>query len=460
MKKTLGLVFLLIIMLIPMAVKKSVNENIEERITFFEQRGVNVKIVSEEGYFSSKRNFELTIKDANKFANYIGGISSSLNHIASFMKDGKSNLEGLVFKGDIENSNINYFADIKANIYLDTVGDEDKKDKNGPYSVIVDKKLLNFDLLFTNKGIFKKAKLKDIDEEFVFEKGKGNLKISGQKLINYSTDKRIEVETILDRFMFSMVEKYGKFKTSFEDLEYSLDVKNQLIGKGNFSLKDFQFSDDSFVFKFDSIYTSSEGKLKDAKYSLENELKLSKLTGKNSDINEKLNIENLKIKFDFSRIDYVSLEKLKESYAKSEEIFLNDKLSKAEFLNKYDKQLAEVFKNLEILLNKGLSLKVDASLDKFSFGGSEIEFLDIDLDAKLKENNLNTLTRNPFGFLNFLDVDGEIVIDEKGFETISAFSGGLLAMMLNDYIKKDAKKLIFDIKFKDGNLSINNKKLL
>lgn len=471
MKKGLFLVLLLIVVaLVPMGVKKYVNENIQERVSVFKQRGIDVKMSNEKGYFSSIRDFELTITDEKKFAAYLSSLSSDMKFISSFIfgtAGGKDLFKGLVFKGNIENSNINYFSDIKANIYLaklpSKIMERISKDKTNPLYKALEKKLINFDMLFSNKGVFKQSNLRNIDETFTPKDDRGSLivKVLGQEVKNNSDDKKIKIKDTLDKFFFDLFTGHNKIAGGFENLEHTYDGQDKFLADASLSIKNILFKDDEkVIFKINSIYNTSSGKVEDDNYTVNGKFKLSDLLFQGKRAYEVLILKDLKIDLDILDIHYPSLKTFMNVYQENEMIlmkYMNYEISRVEYSRKAAEYQKQVVEKVFSLINKGLKIKVDASLDDFFFQTTKIKSLDIDLDAKLKENNINLSMKTPMELLAFVEVDGKIVVDEKGFETISNTSGGMLGMFLANYIKKDGKNLIFDIKFKDGKLNINNK---
>ncbi len=466
MKKAIVFVIVLVaIALAPILVKSYVDKNIQNKISVLDQRGVDLKILSEKGYFSSLRDFELRIKDVEKFAVYIGSISTNLNFFSSLMtssEEVKKFLEEMVFKGNIENSNINYFANIKVNTYLDKVSDEFirelRKDKTNPLYVALDKKLLNFDMEFSNKGIFKNSKLKDIDEKFNSQKGDTlDLKVFGQKLENNSDDKKIKIKTNLDEFLVDFENKKESFKFSFEDLDYDYSGESNLIADVSMDFKNILMDTGEVKFNIADIYSSSKGDLKKDKYDLTSTLKLSNFKGEDKISNIDSRMDSFKLDFDILGLDYTSVKEFMNYYNQSQAKALSIKDDAALF-TEYMKQTQEMMRFLLVIVNKGFDIKINTNLDDLSYAKDSIKSLKIDLDANIKENKFDINKTHPLALLDSLAVKANVKIDEKGFETLSKFVPPL-AMMLSSYAKKESDDIIFNIEFKNGNLSVNNQNL-
>ncbi len=454
-------VILAIFALVPMLVKTYVDENIQDEVSVLSKKGVELKILNENGYFSSVRDFELSIKDVEKFAMSMKDISSNLSLFSSLMTspDFRKFFEKMLFKGSIENSNINYFDDIKVNIYLDKVSDELMKDlakdKTNPLYIVLEKKLLNFDMNFSNKGVFKTSRLKDIDEKFKSQEGETlDLKILAQSLENHS-DKKLKIKTVLDKFFINFMDKQENFEFSFEDFEYNYSGKDDFVADASMTFKNTSVNTDELRFDIADVYSDSKGDVKENKYDVRTVSKISDFKFEDKLSGIKSSLDSFKLDMDILGLDYPSARELMDYYYNSQSniLTINDDKDK---LMQYMKDTEKMVSFLVVVLNKGFNIKMNTNLDELSYASDSIKYLNINLDAKIKENNFDMNKTHPLVLLSYLDVKSKIKIDEKGFETLAKFVPPL-AMVLSAYAKKENDHMVFDIEFKNGNLSINAK---
>jgi hypothetical protein len=119
----------------------------------------------------------------------------------------------------------------------------------------------------------------------------------------------------------------------------------------------------------------------------------------------------------------------------------------------------------EKMLQQGVRVKIDPlKVAKFSFKDSKMqkrfEAMNLRLDARLKPNQLDP--RNPMAMMlmiAYLEADGKVTMEKKDLEQILAELDPGMRMMVEQYVKYEGKRAVFDLRFEQGNLLINGKPL-
>ncbi len=450
MKKKLFLgVFIVILVLMPMALKKYIDEEIEDEIKLLEKRGLDLKIIKHKGYFSSQRNFELSIKDVDKFLYYLKTFSFHTDYVNLLIKENnaKKFLKDLSLKGNIQNSNINYFANINVDAYLDSFSSsimvELSKDKMNPLYIIVEKKLLNMNIIFDNTLNFQYFKLRDIDEVF---KNKNTdflkFKILGQEIKNISKKNKVMYRALGKKFLF----KDKKSELRLNNFEYDLFYKNTWEYKENLNIDKIFIKLNNFELKSKNIHLENNSNLKENLYSSKYKIELGNSILK--EIGRDISIDKILLDVDFSNLDYKTLRKIQELYLKIED----EDFLKETFVNDNKKFVDE----LNTLFHKTFKVKIGVNIfnliDKNSISLKDIN---IKLDEKVLKNNINlSKVQNIAELMEIIDSDIYISLLKEDLENIVKLNL-FLAMILFPFTKEENNKFIFDIKTKKGKIFIN-----
>jgi len=102
------------------------------------------------------------------------------------------------------------------------------------------------------------------------------------------------------------------------------------------------------------------------------------------------------------------------------------------------------------------SVKVDAKPMKIDFGK-----LTIDLESKLKENSVDLSKRtSQMMLIQYLEANGKVVLKRKDLDTILKLVPPTTAMMISAFVKNSGEDALFELKFENGHLTINGKKVM
>lgn len=477
-KMILGGIVVAAIALAPLGVKNMIDKSIDLKKTELSNIGVFLSIEKDEGYINSTRDFKVTIKDENKFKEYFK--SSVIKEypayeilIDEFMKEETKNfdefLKGIVFKGNIKNSNLNPSSDIKVYAYLDSLSNEImndiKKDKEASEIImpLFEKEALAFNMVFDSKSKLKTISLKDINEKIkstnkAGEKAEGNFQLLGYEIINKSTDKEIIADAKLDKIQFDIDSK-SDVNIVLNNLKYNINYESQFVNNGKMQIDNINLVADSKVdINLGKTEVDSSGVVTNGVYSAKSNMKTKNFKIKDEQTNISLNDLNLNMYFD--DVDYKSLKNLTDAYnTYSFENLKAASLPKEERIVEMQKNVLPLLKELTTFLNNGLSMKIDSNLLGFNNGQLKLDDIKFDLDAKLNKNDLNVQSLNQLVILSLLNVDANLEMMEKDFVNLTGVINPQFAQMMTMYAKREDGKVLFDLDLKKGKIEVNGQKV-
>lgn len=466
------------IALAPMAAKSVIDTTIETQKTNLEKNGINLNILNNTGYFSSNREFELRIENVEKFKDFLSSlaVNKDMAYDKIFSKLKKRDIEkfdkfvkGMVFKGNISNSNINPSSDIEAYTYLHKFSDETmtylEKDETGKKYILpfLKEEGIAFTTVLSNEGKIKTVSLKDINETLEKTKKSGktetmDFKVLGHKYVNKSTDTNIIGNMNLDKMAFAFNGR-NDVKMSFNKLAYDFDYLNELISKGSMTLGSVEIiakKGEKAVLKDTKV--TSDGYLKDNKY-------FANVTFENNGfelISRKSDLSLKKVNFDFaiSNANYEALTKLNKSYMAFESASLDvqgmSRIERKKHLANISQPLID---SLGEVVNSGLDLDINLDLQKLLFKKLNLEDAKVNVMATLKKNDLNIKTFNKLFLLGVIDADINIEMTENDLKHIINTANPKIAPMIMMYAKIENKKATFHLNLKDGKIQVNGKKV-
>jgi hypothetical protein len=100
------IIALIVIILIPKMTKIIIDNSISSKQIILKENGINLQIVSHEGYFNSTREVSIQIQDANKLLNWTEIDIQAFSEMLGLSPEYFSRFNGLLFKGTIKNTNI------------------------------------------------------------------------------------------------------------------------------------------------------------------------------------------------------------------------------------------------------------------------------------------------------------------------------------------------------------------
>ncbi len=440
--------------------KNIIQNSIDEGLQNLNQYGLNCKVTKNEGFFNQKREFNLEIKDGNKlkekYIHEMGKIVSEYKVIADILSKkldksfGKS-LEKLQFKGSITNSNLNPFADVKANIYLSDIKDMVKKPPI--LQQMLDKKTLNFDLSYNNKGKLKNLKLKNIDDKFTDKKESVDTKVIGFNIKNKPSENKIVLNMSLKTLsldFFKQGTKEGGI--GFDGLTYNIDYKNMYDSSAEASFSKMTFKDEKSGegISIGKSKTASTIKNKNDKCSLNTDFTTEDIEIKAR--GQSLKIEDIEFDMQIKDFDAPTYKKILASNVKTTAMALN----KAP-ISKIRQAQEEQLEHMKTLVQKGFKIKFDFGVKGVQFLATNIENAKLKIDSKILPNSNNL---QGLDVLNIFDIKANLSLTNEDFDTISKLAPPQFFKMAQAYAKKEGNKTIFELILKDGKPTINGKPLM
>jgi hypothetical protein len=475
-KAILGGVVLTALILAPIGIRNLVDTTIESQKLILNEKGILLSIDKSEGYLNTKRDFTLTITSEEKFKEYFTDILLEKYPIYEMfinnIKKGDTKkfdafLKGIVFKGNIKNSNINPSSDIEVYTYLDKFSDEImskiKADKESAEFMLplFDKESLAFNILFDSKAKIKTFSLKDIDENMkatskAGKKMKARFQILGHELTNNSNDTAIISNVKLDKLNID-INANEKVNFAVNEIKYNMNYKNQFINNGKLEIQKINIKiNDNRNLQLGKTKLFSSGLITNEVYSVNSTIATSKF--KLKDKNTNTSLDDLNIDLYFNDLDYKNIEKLNNAYFTFQSASINNRSSKDRKIkmNSANKQLVS---ELTTLVNNGLSFKVDVNLLGLKSKKLNLNSLKLKVDGNLDKNNLSIKTFNKFSILASLNAKTRLELSEDDYRNLSLRMHPSMEEIISTYALRNNSKVIFDIDLNKGKIEVNGKKV-
>lgn len=474
MKKIIFIVIILaLVFLVPFSIKKSVDGILENSITNMKNNGINIKITNTKGFFNSTRKFTLTINDEIKFNEYLQNQIKYKYHKYTYIfetvlntkeyKEYNKFLKDIIFKGTIENSNIDFTKDIKVNLYLDSLSKDfmDKlKETKNPIRVIFDKKLINFNMIFNKNQELIYTKLNNIDE--IFKDNSHIIKTKIQEFENFITpnkDKDISKTTINEIYL-EQKDKKNHFVINLKEVKSNMEYKNTLENIRDLSFNDLKTTFNNTKLDLEKMYFYSDGINENDNYQIN-----SKITMHNSkfkDLKKTAKLEDIDLNLSIKNIDYNLID---ETYTLYEKINLEtiQSLKNRKQISKNFEKLTnmsmELTKNLVLILQDGFNLNIDLNIKKLLLNILQLEKINVKVNAMLNKNNINLNNINQQRILQNIEGKINISMTENDLKNISNLIPPQISQQIKYFQKIENSQAIFNIDISKGQITINNKKL-
>lgn len=443
--------------------KTIVQNKIDENIKNLANNGIAVQITNQNGIFTQTREFDLHVSDERKF------ITFALNSYANIVKEHKKLIDAVItkldkvppifqkalFKGSLQNSLINPFADIFINIYP-----QNQNLKNADIlQNLLQNKIINFDIIASNDGQIKKISLKDINETIENKYNKIEDKLQGFSIdlhnknsfdAKITLDKLLHKNNVYESVQIDNLKLNSKF-INFYNNEFDLDVKNTAFGLhliANATIKDMFL--DGYVKSYNDKFKNQMG-----------------LNIKNlhifQDQKDIANVDDIALNFELFDIDFQTYQKMEELSIQN---FTNKINGKYESLDNQIMQMAiqlvqKGFKaNLKLNLGeihvlnehaKDINFKANVDIKNQNEPVKVISSLELkNLKLSKPELNLGKININSTLNLNMhnLKVTQEVLIsfEEKDFPQILANLPQDISSRLKTYAKIKNSLVSFNIK--------------
>lgn len=471
---TVGIVGL--VALAPYGVKTISDKVIEKRIDELKTNGIKLEILNSQGYLQSKRDFVLTIENENKFKELLKqGLVSKYpvyeNIIEElFKKDSREFdefLRGIVFKGNILNSNVDLNSDIKVTTSLDKfsnkIMNEIKKDEESKKIVLpfIEKGGLTAFMTYSSEGILKDFRLKDINEEIETKDSLGrevssNIKLLGSNVVNKSTKDRIIADMNLDDLILEVNAK-DNTKISLSNLDYSINYKNELENTGVLSFEKFNFINNEDGIKLGKTILEAKGEVYTNNYSTTGIIKTNSFHANTP--KGDVDIDSLALNINVDNIDYSSLKKVNESYIKLQSLTIEPNMTKNERKVALENVVQPMLESLNSLINKGFLVDLKISLKDFKNENLELDSINVVMNGTLNKNSVNLKYLNNQSILKEIEAVIDISMLKTDMENIFKIINPQMAMMLSMYAKEENNKVIYSIELNRGQIAVNGKNL-
>jgi hypothetical protein len=475
-KAILGGVVLTALALAPIGIKNIVDSTIQSQKSNLNEKGILLSIDNSKGYLNSSRDFTLTITDEVKFKEYFKDTllqkypiyEAFINNLTkSDTKKFDEFLKGIVFKGNIQSSNINPSSDIEVYTYLDKFSDEImskiKADEESKRIILplFEKESLALNLLFDNKARLKTLVLKDIDENMQStsksgKKTEAKFQILGHKVINNSTDKAIIADVKFDKINIG-IKARDNVNFLFNEMKYNINYKSQFINNGELKIKNISLKiDDNRNLQLGETMLLSSGLITNGIYSANSTISTSDFKLKAKGANTSL--DDLFIDLNLNDLEYKNIEKLNSAYLDFESASLYSTNTKDRKIQ-MEASKKSLINELTTLVNNGLSLKVDTSVVGLKSQKLNLDAVELKLDAKLDKNDLSIKTFNKFSILTSLSAKAKLQMEDEDYKNISSTIHPRMAQIVSMYALKENGKVVFNLDLKKGKIEVNGKKI-
>lgn len=465
-----------IVALAPLGLKTFTNKIIEKRVDELKTNGIKLDIINSKGYLESTREFVLKIEDEIKFKNLVkqqlfAKYPAYKNLIEEiFQKDSTQFdefLRGIVFKGDISNSNIDFQSDIKVNTYLHKFSDEImekiKKDEESKKVILpfLQKQGLSALMTYSSEGVLKDFRLKDIDEEIKTKDTFGkevltDIKFLGYKITNRSNNERVIADINLDDFILEVKSKDDS-KLSLANLTYNINYKNELESMGLLNFEKFNFTNNSDGITLGKTMIEAKGEAFTDNYSSSGKLKTNAFHANTP--KGVVDIDSLSLNINLDNIDYPSLKKVNHSYVKLQSLSIEPTMTKIQKDMALENVAQPMLDALNSLINKGFLVDLNIDLKNFKNENLKLKSINLDLNAALNKNSINLKQLNNQSLLSEIDATVYISMFSTDMNNIFKVINPQIAMMLSMYAKEENNKVIYDIELSKGKISVNGKYL-
>lgn len=446
MKKLfLGLIVVLAILLAPLGVKNFINSTLEQKKTVLNDNGIKFNILSSNGYFSSHREFEISINNIEKFQIFLKDKALEINDtfrpiiktIDITKHKNIETLKSIVFKGEIDNSNIIPFSKIKSTMYLASMPETFERDRE--VKAILDNKTIAFDLLFSFSGKFEKMSIKDIDFENKFI-------LTGTTFDNKTDANNIAGNLNIDKL--NMFSRYRRDSILIDKINTSFIYKNYFENSSDLFVNSFAVNND---IKIDKLNISTNGSLVGDNYNGKTNVAFENAR-LNLRRNHSIKINDLNFNINVNNFDSKTLLRFNDLYNKSivNSFVGYSRKNRISEIMKYQMELEKVVIDF---FNHGGEIKADLSFKEFNNPMISLTNPTLDIYLKLDENNLTFLNANK-KILEYVNLDINLKLKKVDYENLVKV---FRARMLNNYVKFENNEAIFKVKTINNQIDVNGK---
>ncbi len=458
------IIIIVLVLIVPFGYKQYINKTIISNINNLNNKGfLVVKVADNSGYITTRQSYKLTV--SNPITIYNEFLSKMFKKTQKpIIKNIISALNGSEVTVDLNILNFPVSHKNAVNIYLTSLPEKIKHNTNSnlllqEISTFLKNKGLGESISINALEKITSIKLKNIDK--LFNTKKANLKI---KIKDYITNiKKFDIKndnysftTKNALFDFSIVTKNGKsLNIGYNNLKCVANRKNLYENQLFCSLDNFNLETQKYkkqILKLNNIFISSISKLKQNKINYQYKYKIkntffetfTKYGGKNS-----INLKDFEYSGNIRDINKNIIDRLSKISYDNSKFYLN---------KQYQKIILKLINNGFIfnITNFGVaSIKIQSKNKNISLGNIKIM-----MNVKVLKNNIKLSRRvNPLIFLQYLNINLHIELQKKDWDFIQSLNKRKKIGKIGKLVKFNGDKAIFDIKFFNKKLTINNRKI-
>lgn len=458
MKKILAVVLIIIIViaLLPIVGNKLVKNELNDRVELLLSQGIEVsQSTVDSTYFNTKQHYEFLVKDTEKFMNYLSQFADA--QLPPYVN---ALLDGILIGVDVQYSNFPISSGVFIDIYPLSLSETTMKniqEDDINFYTYVKNLLQNRGVLYhINYNIVEDSfdgYIKNIKEEYVLKDGSKvtlellNASYEGSGTLMAPDRLSTRIETV----RFNVVKGSEEFSLLLKEFSNSSTFESQSTYNWGAKLENMEF------YIKGSMSKDATVKLKDLHLNAS-----SNTQGDKAEYNVKTSFHNLDIftkvsKLQASDFNYdIFLNNVDKPSMEELRVLLSElKISRTKEL---DEKIQESIVNI---ISKGLTLSIaDFSLDEISLDDSKMikgfslkSKLDITEDADLAQK----LKNSPLMIVQNIELEAKV----KFSKALSAVINKELPIstMANSYAEEEDEDFVFNIKFKQGQLTVNDKLL-
>lgn len=459
MKKSLiavGVV-VLVALALPIIGNTLMQNSINEKVAELENYGViSQNVSSQNNYLSTTMHFEFLLKDADAFIAYLNTYAD--NKIPPYVN---AMFEGVVIGVDLEYSNLilndSLLVDIypmKLSVSMQNTLKNENPDLHKYITNFLEKKGLLYHIDYDVAAKEFDGYLKNIDEKQIIDT-QTQLQISVQDLKFQGEGELLapqKLETSLDKFELSLQKEQENFLFTLKELESKSKYLSKSTYDSHLDIEKLDFfvktQEDEMAFNLVNAVFDASSDTEEKTAEIESKTSIEAFSFSSKTL--KIELKDSKLDLGFYELDKLSYEGFLEIIAK-----MNQTDAMMEPL-----LMQEMQKSLGTLLSKGLEFKVnDFSVKSILLDESDnLDGFTMQTKMKLKSDPdfAQKLEVSPLLLASNIEVNSQIKVSKKLYDFALEEDKKEL---VRKYLNEEVGDYVFDIVYKDGEVTINDKLL-
>ena len=449
-------VSVLLLAAIPIIGNTLIEKNLTSKIEELKSHGVEVSIINDSSYLTTKNHYEFLVKDIDMFVEYLNNYS--VEQLPSYTN---ALIDGVLVGADLEYSNFPFSDAVSIDIYplslskqiREELGAKDKKLEKYINGFLESKGVLyhvNYDVVSEDFDGY----LKDIKETQTLQDGTKVL-FTLESTVYQGNGKLIAPTQLISSvktLSIAVEDKSTTVKMNLNGFTNSSNFESSSTYLTSFGLNSLELNITTDTLSSNALINASKIK---ANFSSNTQANYAQVSAKSSyeDLvfnSEDINFKSTGFNYDISvnKMDKDALEELRVTTSKAN---LGNSLA----LEK------ELEKSMINLLSKGLEINIaDFSLanividKKEDLGG----FTLVSMSHLKRDDNLaQKINYTPLLLVQNIGTNVRLKLSKKVFSYL--VKSVPMLVIIEEYAKPENSNLVFDITFKDGEFKINGKVL-